>query len=58
LEKNRYASWDSGIGTSIEACKEGFASLEEYTLSRPDPVQNGNGRQEIFRKHRQRADLT
>jgi xylose isomerase len=58
LVKNRYASWDSGIGSSIEAGKEGFASLEEYTLSRPDPVQHGSGRQEIFRKHRQRADLT
>jgi xylose isomerase len=58
LVKNRYASWESGIGSSIEAGKEGFASLEEYTLSRPDPVQHGSGRQEIFRKHRQRADLT
>ena len=35
LVKNRYASWDSGIGARIEADKEGFASLEEYALSRP-----------------------
>jgi xylose isomerase len=48
LVKNRYASWDSGIGSRIEAGKEGFASLEEYTLSRPDPVQHGSGRQELF----------
>jgi xylose isomerase len=48
LVKNRYASWDSGIGSSIEAGKEGFASLEEYTLSRPDPVQHGSGHQELF----------
>jgi xylose isomerase len=48
LVKNRYASWDSGIGARIEADREGFASLEEYALSRPDPVQHGSGRQELF----------
>ncbi|MFZ0710471.1 MAG: hypothetical protein WAM53_10565 [Terrimicrobiaceae bacterium] len=48
LVKNRYASWESGIGASIEAGREDFASLEEYTLSRPDPVQHGSGRQELF----------
>ena len=46
--KDRYASWDSGIGATIEAGKEGFASLEKYTMSRPDPVQHGSGRQELF----------
>ena len=48
LVKNRYASWDSGIGSSIESGKEGFASLEKYTMSRPDPIQHGSGRQELF----------
>jgi xylose isomerase len=47
LVKNRYASWDSGIGAAIEAGKEDFRSLEKYTLSRPDPVQHTSGRQEL-----------
>ena len=48
LVKNRYASWDSGIGASIEAGKEDFASLEKHALSQPDPVQSTSGRQELF----------
>ena len=48
LVKNRYASWDSGIGAAIEAGKEDFTSLEEYAMSRPDPVQYTSGRQELF----------
>ena len=46
--KNRYASWDTGIGASIEAGKENFVSLEKYAVARPDPVQHGSGRQELF----------
>src|SRR6476660_3426716 len=48
LVKNRYASWDSGIGAAIEADKEDFASLEKHALSHPDPVQHQSGRQELF----------
>src|SRR5437868_2360508 len=48
LVKDRYASWDSGIGAAIEAGKEDFASLEKYALSRPDPVQHTSGRHELF----------
>jgi xylose isomerase len=47
LVKNRYASWDSGIGAAIEAGKEDFVSLEKYALGRPDPVQHTSGRQEL-----------
>jgi len=47
LVKNRYASWDTGIGASVEAGKEDFVSLEKYVLSRPDPVQNASGHQEL-----------
>ena len=36
------------LAPAIEAGKEGFASLEKYALSRPDPVQHGSGRQELF----------
>ena len=48
LVKNRYASWDTGIGAAIESGKEDFTSLEKYALSRPDPVQHTSGRQELF----------
>jgi hypothetical protein len=47
LVKNRYSSWDDAIGASIEAGKEDFVSLEKYVLSRPDPIQNASGRQEL-----------
>jgi len=49
LAKNRYASWDSGIGAAIEAGKEDFTSLEKHALSQPDPVQHTSGRQELSR---------
>jgi xylose isomerase len=48
LVKNRYASWDNGIGAAIEAGKEDFTSLEKYALSQPDPVQHTSGRQELL----------
>ena len=48
LVKNRYASWDNGIGAAIEADKEDFTSLEKYALSKPDPVQYTSGRQELL----------
>jgi xylose isomerase len=47
LVKNRYASWDSGIGAAIEAGKEDFTSLEKCAMSQPDPVQYTSGRQEF-----------
>jgi xylose isomerase len=47
LVKNRYASWNSGIGAAIEAGKEDFNSLEKQALSMPDPVQHTSGRQEL-----------
>jgi len=48
IVKKRYSSWDTGLGASIEAGKESFASLEKYALSQPDPVQHGSGRQELI----------
>ena len=48
IVKSRYASWDSGLGQSIEDGKETLASLEKHALSRPDPVQHGSGRQELI----------
>jgi xylose isomerase len=47
LVKKRYASWDNGVGASIEKGEQDFVSLEEYALSRPDPIQRTSGRQEL-----------
>jgi xylose isomerase len=48
MVKARYASWDAGLGASIEAGRETFASLEKHALSQPDPVQQNSGRQELI----------
>ena len=48
LVKNRYESWDNGIGAAIEADKEDFNSLEKYALSKPDPIQYDSGRQDLL----------
>ena len=45
---DRYASWDSGVGTEIEAGKHDFATLEEYMLAKGDVTPNTSGRQELF----------
>jgi len=46
--KNRYASWDSGIGARIEAGKVGFKELEAYMLQQGDAALNASGRQEYL----------
>lgn len=46
--KQRYASWDSGIGADIEAGKVGFADLEKYMLAKGDAAPNVSGRQEML----------
>lgn len=46
--KQRYASWDSGIGAEIEAGKVGFAELEKYMLDKGDAAANVSGRQEML----------
>lgn len=48
MVKQRYASWDSGLGADIEAGKVGFKELEAWALSHPDPVQHTSGRQELI----------
>jgi len=44
--KNRYRSWDSGIGAKIEAGKVGFKELEKYALDMGEVSTNESGRQE------------
>jgi len=46
--KQRYRSWDSGIGASIESGKESFDSLEKYILEKGDVAPNESGRQEML----------
>jgi xylose isomerase len=46
--KQRYASWDSGVGAEIEAGKHTFETLETYMLGKGNPVPNTSGRQEYL----------
>jgi len=46
--KNRYASWDSGLGAQIEAGKESFGSLEKFALEKGEAAPNASGRQEFL----------
>jgi xylose isomerase len=48
LVKQRYASWDSGVGAEIEAGKHDFATLEKYMLGKGDVTPNTSGRQELL----------
>ncbi|EDY20935.1 xylose isomerase [Chthoniobacter flavus Ellin428] len=46
--KDRYASWDNGLGASIEAGKESFASLEKFALEKGEAGGAASGRQEFL----------
>ena len=48
IVKQRYASWDSGIGAEIESGKASFESLEKYMLEKGDAAKNVSGRQEMI----------
>jgi xylose isomerase len=48
IVKNRYASWDTGVGAEIEAGKHDFASLEAYMLEKGEADKNISGRQELI----------
>lgn len=48
MVKERYSSWDSGLGAEIEAGKHDFASLEKIMLEKGDAAPNASGRQELF----------
>ena len=45
--KNRYRTWDSGLGKDIEKGKVGFAQLEAHVLEHGDPKLE-SGRQEFL----------
>lgn len=46
--KDRYSSWDGGIGAEIESGKADFKSLENYMLEKGDITPNRSGRQEML----------
>jgi xylose isomerase len=46
--KERYSSWDSGLGARIEAGEEDFKSLEKLMLEKGEAQQNISGRQEFL----------
>jgi len=48
LLRQRYASWDTGIGADIEKGKVDFKALERYMLDRGDIAPNASGRQEML----------
>jgi xylose isomerase len=48
LLKQRYASWDQGVGADIEKGKADFAALERYMLDKGDITPNVSGRQEML----------
>lgn len=48
LLRERYSSWDAGLGAEIEAGKHSFASLEAVMLEKGDAAANVSGRQEML----------
>lgn len=48
IQKERYASWDSGLGAEIERGKHSLASLEKLMLERGEAAPNRSGRQEMI----------
>jgi xylose isomerase len=48
IVKERYSSWDSGLGAEIEGGKHSFESLEKIMLDKGDISGNRSGRQEMI----------
>lgn len=46
--RDRYSSWDTGIGADIESGSANFASLEKYMLEKGEITSNKSGRQEML----------
>ena len=48
IVKERYASWDNGIGAEIESGQATFDSLDAYMQNKGDAEPNVSGRQELI----------
>jgi xylose isomerase len=46
--RQRYASWDTGIGAEIESGQADFGRLEQYMLQKGEIAPNRSGRQEML----------
>jgi xylose isomerase len=46
--KQRYRSWDEGVGKRIESGQATFAELEKYMLDKGEAARNESGRQEYL----------
>jgi xylose isomerase len=46
--KNRYSSYDEGIGKKIDENATSFAELEQYILDKGEAAPNQSGRQEML----------
>ena len=46
--KQRYASWDDGVGADIESGKSNFSRLKEYMLNKGNADPNQSGRVEML----------
>jgi xylose isomerase len=46
--RQRYSSWDSGIGAKIEKGKTNLQELEAYMLKKGEASPNTSGRQEFL----------
>jgi len=46
--RQRYSSWDSGIGKEIESGRSNLEALEKYMLKKGDAAANNSGRQEFL----------
>ncbi len=46
--KQRYSSFDSGIGADIEGGKVGFKQLSDYMLEKGEAAPNESGRVEML----------
>ena len=47
--KDRYQSWDEGIGSKIESIDVGFTELKSYMLEKGEANSNSSGRQSCLR---------
>lgn len=48
MVKERYASWDAGLGAEIEQDRHTLATLEQLMLDKGEAASNASGRQELF----------
>ncbi len=48
MVRERYSSWDTGVGAEIESGRHDFESLEKYMLAKGEITSNHSGRQELF----------